>query len=245
MLAVTGLKGGVGKTSTAVNLAALSAEAGHRTMLWDLDSQAAATHCLHLKPKLKGGVTRLLSGQRGLLQVSRPTEIDRLLVVPADTTLRDTDRVLLDARRPSRMVRKLLAGLKQEIDVVVLDCPPGIGTLTEVVADNADLLLVPVVPTPLAVRAYEQYVAVLTEYGTPKVVFAPYLSMIDRRKPLQRRLEQELRSDKRFLAAAIPESSAVERMGERREPTVLASPRSTASAEYRRLWVEAAERAHI
>jgi len=177
--------------------------------------------------------------------VARSTEFKRLQVVPADTTLRETERMLGDARRPSRLVRKLLATAKKEIDVLILDCPPGMGALTEVVADNADLLLLPVVPTPLAVRAFDHYVEFLTEHGTPKYVLAPFLSMIDRRKPLQRRLEAQIRKDKRFLGAAIPESSAVERMGERRIPTVLASPRSTATLEYRRLWAEASERANV
>ncbi len=246
VLAVVGLKGGVGKTSAAVNLAALAAQSGKRTLLWDLDPQAAATHCLHLKPKLKGGAERLLGGHRdGLAGVARPTDLKRLLVVPADTTLRDTERLLGDARKPSRLIRKLLATMKREVDVIILDCPPGLGALTVVVAENADLLLLPVVPTPLAVRAFESYVEVLADEGTPKDVFAPFLSMIDRRKPIQRRIESDIRKDKRFLGAAIPESSAVERMGDRRVPTVVSSPRSNASQEYRLLWAEAAERGNV
>src|SRR5690606_17131334 len=95
VIAVTGLKGGVGKTSTAVNLAALSAEAGYRTLLWDLDPQGAATHCLDLKPKLKGGASRLIGGGRGGLErVARSTSIERLEVVPADASVREIDRVL-------------------------------------------------------------------------------------------------------------------------------------------------------
>ncbi len=77
VIAVTGLKGGVGKTSTAVNLAALSAEGGHRTLLWDLDPQGAATFCLALKPKLKGGAGRLIGGGRGgLAGVAKRSSID-------------------------------------------------------------------------------------------------------------------------------------------------------------------------
>ncbi len=244
VIAVTGLKGGVGKTSAAVNLAALAAQSGARTLLWDLDPQAAATHCLHLKPKLKGGAERLLGGHRdGLAGVARPTDLKRLQVVPADTTLRATEQLLGDARKPSKLIRKLLAAMKRDLDVIILDCPPGLGALTEVVAENADLLLLPVVPTPLAVRAFESYAEFLTDHGTPKDVLAPFVSMVDRRKPIQRKLADKLQGDKRFLGAAIPESSAIERMGDRRVPTVVSSPRCTASREYRKLWAEAAERA--
>ncbi len=236
----------MGKTSAAVNLAALAAQSGPRTLLWDLDPQAAATHCLHLKPKLKGGAERLLGGHRdGLATVARPTDLERLYVVPADTTLRDTERLLDRARRPSRLIRKLLGTVKGDIDVVILDTPPGLGALTEVVAENADLLLLPVVPTPLAVRAFESYVDFLADRDTPKDLFAPFLSMIDRRKPIHRQIEADIRKDKRFLGAAVPESSAVERMGERRAPTVVSSPHCTASQQYRKLWAEAAERGNV
>lgn len=246
VLAVCGLKGGVGKTSAAVNLAALAALSGQRTLLWDLDPQAAATHCLHLKPKLKGGAERLLAGHRdGLATVARPTDLERLYVVPADTTLRDTERLLGSARRPSRLIRKLLGTVKGQVDVLFLDTPPGLGALTEVVAENADLLLLPVVPTPLAVRAFESYAEFLADRDTPKDLFAPFLSMIDRRKPIHRQIEADIRKDKRFLGAAVPESAAVERMGERRAPTVVSSPHCTASRQYRKLWAEAAERGNV
>ena len=63
VVAVAGAKGGVGKTAAAVNLAMLAAEAGHRTLLWDLDPQGAATHCYRARARVKGGATRLLGGK--------------------------------------------------------------------------------------------------------------------------------------------------------------------------------------
>ena len=66
VVAVAGAKGGVGKTAAAVNLAILSARSGHRTLLWDLDPQGAATHCYRAQAKVKGGATRLLGGKRDL-----------------------------------------------------------------------------------------------------------------------------------------------------------------------------------
>lgn len=145
-----------------------------------------------------------------------------------------------------RTVRRLLAGVKDGYAVVVLDCPPGIGALVEAVAHNADLLLVPVVPAPLALRAFERYADFLTDgRAGASEALAPFLSMIDRRKPLHRRIEEEARGDRRFLGAAIPESASIERMGQARRPSVITAPRSLATTAYRRLWAEAAERADL
>jgi len=243
-IAVTGLKGGVGKTSTAVNLAALSAMAGHRTLLWDLDPQGAATYCLDLKPKLRGGATKLLGGNRsGLLNVSRTCGIDNLEVVPADQTVREVERVLSTSAKPLKPIRRLTSGIKGSIDVLVLDCPPGLSQVVEAVAAVADVLVVPVVPEPLPLRALERFSSFLedTKAATPELL-APFISMIDRRKPLHRRTEREIVERGTFLGAAVPESSAVARMGEEQVPVVMSSPRSLASTEYRKLWAEVAER---
>ena len=244
VVALTGLKGGVGKTSAAVNLAVLSALAGHRTLLWDLDPQGSATYCLDLKPKLKGGASRLIGGHRGGLgAVTRTSAIAGLEVVPADATVREIDRVLSVSGRPAKPIRKLLAGAKDGFDVVILDCPPGLTAVVEAVASVSDVLLVPVVPEPLPLRALGRFTDFLgeTKTASPKIV-APFISMIDRRKPIHRRTETEIRGRHDFLGAAVPESSAVARMGEEQVPVVISSPRCLASIEYRKLWGETMER---
>ncbi len=244
VVAVTGLKGGVGKTSTAVNVAALAAGQGRRTLLWDLDPQGAATYCLDLKPKLRGGATKLLGGGRaGLVQVARRTDIANLEVVPADTSVREVERVLSLSAKPHKLIRRLVQGARSDVDVLVLDCPPGISQVVEAVAAVADVLLVPVVPEPLPYRALERFRSFVADSGAagPELV-APFLSMIDRRKPMHRRIEAMVLADGGFLSAAVPESSAVARMGEEQVPAVLAAPRSLAAQEYDRLWAETCER---
>ena len=245
VLAVTGLKGGVGKTSTAVNLAALAATLGYRTLLWDLDPQGAATFCLDLKPKLRGGATRLVQSRReGLMAVSRRSSVENLRVVPADASVRDIDRLLWASSKPTKLIRRLVAGAKGETDVMIIDCPPGLSPVVEAVATVADLLLVPVIPEPLPLRALARYAEFLAATGaaSPEIL-GPFLSMVDRRKPMHRRVEAEILASGRFLGAAIPESSAVARMGEEQIPAVISSPYSLAGREYRKLWEEANERA--
>src|SRR6476620_8015007 len=124
VLATYGIKGGVGKTSAAVNLAAIAATSGRRTLLWDLDPQGAAGFLLKVKPKVKGGSAGLLAGRRDLDDAIKSTDIDRLELLPADVTARNADLALEDTKRPVRQVGRLLKPLADDYDVVILDCPP-------------------------------------------------------------------------------------------------------------------------
>src|SRR5436853_7763458 len=108
VLATYGIKGGVGKTSAAVNLAAVAAASGRRTRLWDLDPQGAAGFLLRVKPKIKGGSAGLLAGQRDLANAIKSTEVDGLELLPADVTARTADMTLEETKRPVRQVARLL-----------------------------------------------------------------------------------------------------------------------------------------
>lgn len=241
-VALTALKGGVGKTSTTVNLAALAAAAGHRTLVWDIDPQAGATACLGVKPKLRGGAQRLLGGDRDLHQAIRHSSLENLDVLPGDVSLREADVIVSGNRKPRRTLKRILSSVARDYDVVVVDCPPGVGPVTEVLVRSVDLLLVPVVPAPLDLRALDRFADVIDDLGAPSELLAPFLSLVDRRKPLHRRLMDEVRTERRFLAAAIPVSSAVERMPMEKVPTVIAAPRSLASLALRDLWGEVSDR---
>lgn len=242
VVALTALKGGVGKTSTSVNLAALAALAGRRTLVWDIDPQAGATACFGVKPKLRGGAQRLLGSDRELAGSIRPSSLPGLDVLPGDVTLREADVIVSGSRKPRRSLRRVLTSIARDYDLVVVDCPPGVGAMTEVLVRSVDLLLVPVVPAPLDLRALDRFAEVVLDMGAPAELLAPFLSLVDRRKPLHRRLVDEVRVERRFLAAAVPMSSAVERMPLEQVPTVVAAPRSLASIALRELWTEVSDR---
>ncbi|MFD2435867.1 ParA family protein [Modicisalibacter luteus] len=128
MLALYSIKGGVGKTASAVNLAAEASLAGKRVLLWDLDPQAATTFYLKSKAKVRGGVDKLVKGKATLDKVIRATEIDRLDLLPASFGSREMDRLLED-RKPSRL-RKILKPVSDDYDLVLLDCPPSLSALS-------------------------------------------------------------------------------------------------------------------
>lgn len=251
VLALYAIKGGVGKTSAAVNISHLAAQSGVRTLLWDLDPQGSATYLLRVKPKVKGGAERIVQGKRPILDAVKGTDFERLDLLPADFSYRELDLELDGMKRPTRRLRQLIDSLTGTYDLVVLDCPPSVSLTSESVVDAADLIAVPIVPATLAARSYEQLVAFLETLGSGahdgRKVKAPellaFLSMVDRRKSLHRELASSLPSQfDTFVTTAVPALAAVERMGSERLPVTVFAPSSPASTAYRDLWAAIAVR---
>ena len=141
IIAIYNLKGGVGKTATAVNLAYLAAQNGNNTLLWDLDPQGGATYYYQIKPKVKGGAQGIVQGNRDLFEAVRGTNFDRLDLLPADFSYRLLDQALDATKKPVRRLDKLLKPLTKAYDHLFLDCPDSLSTLTESVFFAADLML--------------------------------------------------------------------------------------------------------
>ena len=239
VVATYGIKGGVGKTSASVNLAALAAREGRRTLLWDLDPQGAAGYLLRVKPKVKGGSIGLLTGRRDLDDAVKATSVDGLDLLPADVSIRAADAALEGAKRPDRQLARLLKTVRDDYDVVFLDCPPGLSLLSENVFAAADVLLVPLIPNPLSLRTYEQLAEFLAELDGPRPRVHPFFSMVDGRKRLHAEVRAELmRRTTALLTTCVPAASGVERMGLTREPLVVSEPASRAAEAYRDLWWE-------
>ena len=241
VVATYSIKGGVGKTSAAVNLGALAAGAGLRTVVWDLDPQAAATYLFRIKPKVKGGGRRLIR-ERDPLAVMKGTDVEGLDLLPADFSYRNLDLELDRRKRPLEGLGRVLARLDGAYDLAILDCPPSISLLSESVFSAAGLLLVPLIPSTLSVRTLEQLRTFLAGTGDAAPDVLAFFSMVDRRKRLHRELVASLPSELPGVAGvAIPSASIVELMGLRRAPVVVTAPRHAASVAYGELWEQAAE----
>lgn len=239
VVATYGIKGGVGKTSAAVNLAALAAQDGRRTLLWDLDPQGAAGYLLRVKPKVKGGSIALLTGRRDLDDAVRATSVDGLDLLPADVSIRAADTALEDAKKPERQLGRLLKTVRDDYDVAFLDCPPGLSKLSENVFAAVDVLLVPLVPAPLSLRTFDQLEQFLADLDGVRPQVHPFFSMVDGRKRLHADVRAELlRRTPSVLTAWVPAASEVERMGLTRSPVVVSHPASRATQAYRDLWAE-------
>ena len=246
IFATYNIKGGVGKTATAVNLSYLAAREGYRVLLWDLDAQAAATFLFRVRPRVKGGGKALIRGTRSVDNAIKATDFDRLDLLPADFTYRNLDLVLDAAKKPARRLGSLLAPLRAEYDVVFLDCPPGITLLSESVLQAADTLLVPLIPTTLSVRTLDQLTEFIAGLNGHKPAILAFFSMIDRRKRLHKEISEQLPEQRADVAAtAIPAMSMIERMSVERAPVTAFAPRSVAARGYTELWAEARERSGL
>jgi chromosome partitioning protein len=235
------IKGGVGKTTAATNLAWLAAEEGMRVLLWDLDPQAGATYLFRVRPKVKGGGKTLVRGRRELTDAVKASDFDNLDLLPADFSYRRLDLWLDAQKKPTRRLGQLLEGMAEEYDLVLMDCAPSVSLVSENIVRAGDLLLAPVLPSPLSLRTLDQLgrFAAKTKGKTPPVL--AFLSMVDRRRRLHRELVESLPSAREDVArTVIPAASAVEQMGVRRAPLMEWAPRSTAGRAYSDLWTEVA-----
>ncbi len=243
IFAVYNLKGGVGKTATAVNLAYLSAHEGARTLIWDLDPQGAASFYFRVKPKVKGGAKRLIKGKGDLDRRIKGTDFENLDLLPADFSYRNMDLVLNAADKSDRRLARLLKPLKKEYDHIFLDCPPGFSLVSENAFFAAEALLIPLIPTTLSLRTLDQIRKYFRKERPKNLEELPFFTMVDRRKRLHKEICAAYADGREgFLKTVIPYASAVERMGVERAPLPSFDRRSVAARAYRALWEEVKDR---
>jgi chromosome partitioning protein len=241
VIATYSIKGGVGKTTAAVNLSYEAARTGARVLLWDLDPQGAATFFFRVKPGFKGGAQRLIGHKGELAAHVKESDLPGLHLLPADFSLRHLDLRLDEVAHSTQRLASLLEPLDDQYDVAILDCPPGISLTSEAVFRTADALLVPTIPTTLSVRTLTQLAAFLATADSPPAIL-PFVSMFDRRKTLHHELfEQLASSEPRSLRSPIPNASSVERMGVKRAPVGEFAPKAAASKAFAALWGEVAD----
>jgi chromosome partitioning protein len=237
-VAVYNMKGGVGKTTTAVNLSYVAAAAGHRALLWDLDPQAASSFAFRVRPRVAGFGKKSLESGQGLSDAIKETDYPNLDLLPADFGYRKFDRLLGELGKPERVITALLDTLGCGYDVVFLDCPAGFSLLTEGVLRAADAVLVPTIPTVLSLRTVARLIKWADRSGLPSKLSA-FFSMVDRRKTLHRRAcEWSATYPEVFLVGQIPYASVVEQMAVRRMPLAVFAARDPATTAFTEIWAE-------
>ena len=245
-LALYSNKGGVGKTAAAVNLAYLAAQAGVVTLLCDLDAQGSSTFYFRVKPGIKRKARGLAKGKKQVNESVKSTDYPALDLLPADLSHRNLDVAFDKLKHPTERLRKVLEPLHDTYDLIVLDCPPTINLLAENVFTVADIVLAPVIPTTLSLRAHEQLVAFFDANGYDKRQLYAFFSMVDGRKKMHRALiDQARREFGNVLHSAIPYLSHVEQMGVHRAPVPVFAASSPAATAYAALWAEVRSRLEL
>ncbi len=229
------IKGGVGKTALAVNLSCYLAQRGLRVLLVDLDPQCAASFYFQ---KAQAHTFQTDSSEALANSLSTnivPTEFAGLDLIPGNLAYRRFDLWIDGMKKGRKRWRRILQQLGKAHDAMILDCPPGITLLSESIFRASDLVIVPVIPTPLSVHTYEQLVAFFEDEDLPRNRILPFFSMVQRRRIHDETMADLRARDSAFLAATIPHSSLIERMGVTFKPVLAGRSGAPAAAALRSL----------
>jgi len=237
VLALYNLKGGVGKTAAAVNLGYLSAAAGYKTLVWDLDPQGSASFYLNARTVTKNQTKKILAGDVDVRDAVQSSVFKNLWVLPSDISARNVDVLLDDLKKSRKKIKSLVNDLK-EYDVVILDCPPGISLLHENIFNAAKWIIVPNIPTTLSIRSYETVMEYFRNNDLDTSKVRCFFSMVDHRKNLHHEVMQKFFEEKVFFKSYLPYLSDVEKMGIHQKPLFEYANSSYAAKCYRDLWNE-------
>ena len=248
VFAIYNMKGGVGKTATAVNLCYLAAAEGKRTLICDLDAQGSTSWYFRVKPKVKSGVKALVQGRKSLNRSIRETDYENLDLLPADFSYRGLDVALDNEDRSRRRLGMALDVLEDPYDYVFLDCPPNLTLLSENILSAANYVIIPLIPTTLSANTLERLVDFWEDSGKAfkKALRLPFFSMVDQRRTMHRELITEMKDrHMEILDTNIPYSSDVEKMGVHRSPVFCFKTHSPVTRYYRELWNEIKNRGEL
>ncbi len=248
-IAIANQKGGVGKTTTSVNLSACLAELGKRVLLIDLDPQGNSTSGLGFdKASLKASTYDVLINRANLLEASLPTSIPCLYLLPANIELAGAEVELVSMMAREHVLKRSLEGSKEEFDYIFIDCPPSLGLLTLNALSAADTLLVPIQCEYYALEGLSQLMntvkLVRMHLNTSLEVEGVVLTMFDGRTNLSTQVVAEVKKffKNKVYSTIIPRSV---RLGEAPSfgmPISTYDPKGVGSLAYKKLAEELIEK---
>ncbi|OAN53164.1 amidase [Paramagnetospirillum marisnigri] len=233
-------KGGIGKTTTSVNLAVCLASLGRNVILIDLDAQSNASTSVGLSSPAATGAYQLLRGEVQVAEACRPTPYPNLRLVAGSDDLSWADVEIAVKPEPQYVLERALATTPEDVDVVVIDCPPAFGILSVNASVAADVVILPVVPSPMALdglhKAWWNIQRVRTHFNRDLDTMGILFTMTEDSE-LMHRLEEAITASfgGRVLPVMIPRDLTVIEAAARDLPLVVLNPDAPAALAYRRL----------
>ncbi len=239
IIAIANQKGGVGKTTTAVNMAASLAAAEKKTLLVDMDPQANATSGVGIdKSTLSLTVYDALLGETAPADVVRKTELKHLDILPSTTDLTGAEIELVSAFARESKLQSVLNDLRDRYDFIVIDCPPSLGLLTVNALTAADSVLVPLQCEFFAMEGLSQLmhtIRLIQKDLNPRlVVHGILLTMYDGRNNLSKQVSDEIRGHfkGKVFDAVIPRNVRLSEAPSHGVPVILYDITSTGAKAY-------------
>lgn len=249
IIAITNQKGGVGKTTTAVNLAATLAEAGQRVLLLDFDPQGNASSGLGVeRSEIRSSIYDVITGNSGIEETILQDWMENLDLIPADMSLAACDAELADVENKNLILRGALRPLREKYEYLLIDCPPSLGTITVNALSAADTVLIPIQCEYYALEGLRQVLSsieIVQEALNPSlliegIVFTMYDGRIRLSQEVVRTVRKNFRGN--IFQSMIPRNVRLAEAPSHGLPITAYDSASSGAESYRKLAVEVMNR---
>ncbi len=242
VVSFTNKKGGVGKTTTAVNMAAFCAAAGHKTLLVDLDSQGNATTGLGFsKSALKKSVYKVLIDDEDVGDNTLSTEVEGLFLLPANVDLAGADVDIVYKRNREKILKNALDKVRGSYDYIFIDCPPSLGIITINAWVASDSIIIPLQGEYYALEGVSQLmntVGLVRQQLNPKLyIEGVVITMYDSRALISRQIATEIKKffKDRLYEIIIPRNVRLAEAPSHGQPILLYDPKCVGAKAYKAL----------
>lgn len=242
-IGIVSQKGGVGKSTSAINVAACLSDYGKRVLLVDFDPQGAVTVGLGFEPDENKNMLHVMMGKMSLKEILLSTHINKVMLAPADIELAGAEVFLAGQAGWDRILQLELEKVASDFDYCIVDGPPSLGVLSQSVLINSDVVIVPLQCQFLALRALKQLmriVQITIQRVKPSIDLMIFRSMYDTRVKQSDSVSQEIKriAGQRLLDTIIHTSADLQKAISKRKSILELAPNGRAASEYRALTKE-------